>query len=328
MTNIIPIRGAQPVGKADRSRMETLLLTQDIVRSWRTPPFQRPLRVNPKVVAISQEMKSNGGFITGVLTLGVLGPDKIYYIVDGQHRIEAAKISELEEFIADVRLVTFDTMAEMAQEFVKLNTALVRFNPDDILRGLEGSSKALTHIRTNCAFVGYDNIRRKPGSPMVSMASALRCWVGSHGDTPTGVSTGAATLAQQLTLEDAEELTRFLNIAFHAWGRDLEYARLWGNLNLTSCMWLYRKLVVERQRGVKRFLLLSADAFRKCLMAVSAKADYIDWLVNRNMSERDRSPCYGRLREIFTKRLIDGGVKSPKLPSPAWSTSKSGGRSR
>jgi hypothetical protein len=36
-------------------------------------------------------------------------------------------------------------------------------------------------------------------------------------------------------------------------------------------------------------------------MSVSANTDYVDWLVGRNLGERDRTPAYGRLKTIFVQ---------------------------
>ena len=140
MTNIIPIRRA-PTDQ--RSRSDTLVVTQAVLKSWKLPPFQRPLRENEKVRALVEELKSNGGVLPGVLTLGHLSKDRSTYIVDGQHRLHAFELSELKEVYADVRIIDFDSVDEMGEEFVKLNSSLVRMRPDDVLRGLESAHKPL-----------------------------------------------------------------------------------------------------------------------------------------------------------------------------------------
>ena len=99
--------------KAARSAMETLLFSLDEVSAWKIPPFQRPIRVNDKVRSASEQIKDDGGVIPGVITLGKLPSDKSYYIVDGQHRVEAFNISGLLECSADVRIIRFASMAEM-----------------------------------------------------------------------------------------------------------------------------------------------------------------------------------------------------------------------
>src|SRR6185503_10352812 len=98
--------GAREAPKSKRSRMETLLVSQAQVASWQNPPFQRPMNVNAKVRSLVDELKTEGGIVPGVVTLGTLpGENKgMPYIVDGQHRLEAFKISDLAECIVDVRI--------------------------------------------------------------------------------------------------------------------------------------------------------------------------------------------------------------------------------
>lgn len=326
MGNVIPISGARGAPKSVQSRMETIIITPDMVNGWRIPPFQRPLRVNEKVRVVTEQMKKTET-IEGVLTLGKLRNDTAFYIVDGQHRAEAFKLSELKEAIADVRLCSFDSMGEMADEFVRLNSSLVKMRPDDILRGLESSTPALQVIRKSCEFVGYDNVRRGGTSPIVSMSALVRCWSAAGYETPsaTGSTAGAssATLVQNLDQVSVQNLIACLATVHSAWGRDPEYYRLWGNLNLTLCMWLWNKLVLDRDRsGNKRYSLLDIPHFKKCLMSVSADGDYIAWLPGRNLTDRDRSPCYVRLKSIFVRRLTADAKGNTKisLPSPAWAS--------
>lgn len=326
MTNVISIKGTREAPKAQRSSMETLIISVEQVKQWRVPPFQRPVRINAKVVAISEEMKRSGCEIVGIITLGRIGKDATLYIVDGQHRLEAFRISGLSEIIADVRIVTFDTMAEMADEFVRLNTALVRMRPDDILRGLEPTSPILRMIRQSCSFVGYDQIRRGGTTgPILGMSAVLRCWRHSSGETPSqahAAGLSIAHIAHELDAESADELVRFLHVAHAAWGRDSEYFRLWGGINLTICMWMWRRLVLDTKRTTSRTVVLTVAQFKQCLMSVSADRNYLDWLPGRVMGDRDRSPCYGRLKQIFARRLQEENRdgKRPLLPQPAWAS--------
>lgn len=318
---IIAMKGAKQPPKAARSRMDTLILTPKIVSEWAIPPFQRPLKVNDKVRAIAEELKTNGGVIAGVLTLGNISGSARTYLLDGQHRIESAKISGIDEFIADVRICTFDSLAEMGEEFVQLNTAIVRLNPDDVLRGLEGSVPTIRAIKEACDFVGYDNIRRSSQTAVLSMSAAIRGWVGSNGETPKIANTSAAHLATDMAMEEAHQMIKFLITARTAWGADPENFRLWAGLNLTMTAWMWRRLVVDVERGIKRSVVLTHDQFKRCLMSVSAARDYVDWLGGRSMNERDRAPCYGRLKAIFSARIMeDRGGKKPLLVRPPWDT--------
>lgn len=326
MANVIPMKGMREAPKSVRSEMQTLILTAAEMRQWVLPPFQRELRVNEKVRALSEVLKAGGGMMTGIMTVGRVSGNRTLFLVDGQHRREAFYLSELSECIADVRMCEFDSLAEMAEEFVALNSRLVNMRPDDILRGMEASLRSLQYIRKSCDFVGYEHIRRSSSkSAVLSMSAVIRCWVGSAGETPSanGAGRSALQLAEDLEDASAQELVKFLLTARSAWGSDPEYYRLWGNLNLTISMWMWRRLVLERDNRIKRSVQLNADQFRRCLMSVSASPDYIDWLTGRVLSEKDRSPCYTRLKAIFAARLRsdskDPTVK-PLLPSPAWAS--------
>jgi hypothetical protein len=318
-SNVIDIKGAQAAPKNQRSRSETIIVTLDMVGKWLKPDFQRPLKVNAKVQQRAVEIRADE-VIPGIITLGKLKSSTALYLVDGQHRIEAFKIADIAEAIADVRVMTFDNMAEMAQEYVELNSHLVNMGPDDILRGLESSSKALRKIRAECGYVGYDNIRRGTTSPIVGMSQLLRCWVGSSNETPNSTVSGrtAASISMEISDDEVARLIKFLHIAFVAWGREPRLGRLWSGLNLTMCMWLYRRLVLDRARGMKRYVVLSDNQFKQCLMSLSADENYVDWLPGRIMNERYRSPCYSHFRRIFAKRMSDEGIARPLMPSPAW----------
>lgn len=323
MGSVINIRGAKEAPKSQQSKMETIIVNQTMVSDWKIPSFQRPLRINDKVRMVSEQIKRTEG-IEGVLTLGKLRNDPSFYIVDGQHRVEAFKLSSIDEALADVRIVMFDTLSEMADEFVRLNSNLVKMRPDDILRGLEGSTPALKMIRNSCEFVGYDQVRRGKSSPVVSMSALLRCWSASSYETPAGSNSGlsAAALAQSLDQTSIQNLIAFLATAHSAWRRDPEYYRLWGNLNLTLCMWLWNRLVIDKDRfGNKRYAVLTIPEFKKCLMSLSAEGDYLAWLPARNLNDRDRSPCYSRIKSIFIQRLaLENGGKRPVFPAPAWAS--------
>lgn len=314
------------VPKSLQSVMDTKLLSVDEVNSWRIPPFQRPVRVNAKVQAMAADLRANGTTISGIITLGRLNRDDAFYVVDGQHRLEAFRISGLPEIIADIRIVYFDSMADMADEFVQLNTALVRMRPDDVLRGITPSHAPLQRIMKECPYIGYTNVRRgaSESGPIVSLGAVLRCWFAGNAETPSSSNNGSSVsgIAQNVTDDDAGKIIRFLNIAFTAWGRDTESYRLWGNCNLALCMWLYVRLVLNRERrGATRISVLDDAQFKKCLMALSANRDYVDWLQGRLLNDRDRSPALARIKQIFVRRLTAEAVgKKYVLPQPAWAS--------
>ncbi len=155
----------------------------------------------------------------------------------------------------------------------------------------------------------------------------------SEPEIPTQSTPNATVLASSLDTNDADKIIVFMNTARSAWGSDPENYRLWGALNLTITMWLWKRLVIDRARGgagsgkfgagYSKVAVLSPEQFQRCLMSVSADKAYTDWLVGRLMNERDRSPCYGRIKAIFTKRLaqeLGGGDKKFFLPVPSWAS--------
>ncbi len=297
------------------TRTDTILLTKELIATWKLPMFQRELRVNAKVRAVAEELRRDGGVIPGVITLGIVG--RVTYIIDGQHRIHAFRISGLEEAYADVRIHEFETEAEAGAEYVRLNSRLVTLKPDDTLRGLEASLPCLLKIRQERPFVGYGGIRRSETSPIVSMSQLLRCWYGSQPETPKGHSSSAIDLAMQLTKDEASTIVDALGLLERAWGRRLEYGRLWNALNLSLCFWLYRRTVVTNYSPSTT--RLTRDLFTKSMMALSANGDFLDWLVGRQLTDRDRSPAYARIKSIVTKRVTAETGKATKMPAPAWS---------
>lgn len=319
----MPVTNKPP--KSLQSAMETQILTIDQVNKWRLPPFQRPLRVNQKVLNIANEMRCDGVSISGTLTLGRLKGDPGVYLVDGQHRVEAFRQSGMEEIIADTRTVNFDTMAEMADEFVSLNTAIVRMRPDDLLRGLTPTLPNLARIMRECTFIGYDQVRRgkTDSGAVVSIGVVLRCWFNGQMETPNSGNGGFSIAHVASTLDEVNtgQLIRFMKICVEAWGRDPEYYRLWGALNMALCAWLYRRLVLETdRRGATRVIVLNETQFRKCMMTLSANTTYMEWLVGRLLNDRDRGPAFTRIKQMFVRRLQEEGIPKPLMPQPAWSS--------
>ncbi len=303
--------------KKTRTTTDTIMVTPELLEHWKSPPFQRPVSENDKVRALAESMKVDGGVWPGTVTLGIW--NGVTYVIDGQHRKASFLISGLEQGYTDVRVLHVSSMAEMGEEFVRLNSQLVRMRPDDILRGLEESVPALKEIRRCCPFVGYDQIRRGPSSPVVSMSMLLRIWRGSAANVPGSQAAGLSTptLATTLVPEEAEQLIHFLTEAHLAFGREVEYARLWGGLNMVLCMWLYRRLVITQYSP--KSPRLTREQFRKCLMSLSADSTYMDWLVGRHIGERDRSPAYGRIKSCFAIRLKAELQRNISLPQPDWS---------
>jgi len=306
--------------KQTHTTMDTIELFPKLVASWKSPLFQRDLKMNGKVIAVAEEIKRNGGVLPGIITIGVL--DNETYIVDGQHRLGAFLQTALPMGYADVRTHWFESLAKMAEEFVRLNSQLVKLRPDDILRGMEPSTEALQRIRRKCGYIGYDAVRRSQKGPVVSMSVFVRSWAATRVEVPA--TSGASALSAVGTMDDAETTAAIdcAGLCFEAWKRDYEYARLWGRLNLTLCMWLFRRIVLgERMTTASRAARLTRDEFRRCLLALSADKGYLEYLVGRNLSDRDRGPTYNQIKALFQRRYLTDTGKSIRLPSPPWSHS-------
>lgn len=316
MSNFKIIKPSTEAQKTTRTTLDTIEVTPTLVKSWKLPPFQRPLRINEKMTMLAEKIKNDEGVIPGVLTIGILGGER--YIVDGQHRREAFLLSESIVGYCDVRILHFADMAEMGDEFVSLNSQIVKMRPDDILRGLEQSYEPLQKLRKRCSFVGYDQVRRGTHGPILSMSATLRCWSASAAEAPTASGSSAAQMARTLSDDEVSHLIHFLNAAVAAWGRDQENYRLWGNLNMSLCMWLYRRLVITPYSAKTQKITI--EMFTKCLMSLSAASVYVDWLVGRNLAARDLAPAFGRIKGVFGGRLETETGKKQFLPQPGWAT--------
>jgi len=310
------LRIVKPTTEAQRETRTTqdvIIVTPEIVKSWKLPAFQRPLKVNEKMIIVSNKIEQSE-VIPGVLTLGVL--DKTIYLLDGQHRREAFLMSGIKEAAVEVRYAHFDSLAEMSQEFRDVNSRIANMTPDDTLRAMVETHDGIRKLKRTLAFVGFGQVRRGPTSPLVSMSALLRSWFGSAPEVPSLGGLTAEAVADKLTKDEAETLIGFGECAFKAWGSDPSNYKLWLNLNLTICMWLYRRLVISPYSASTK--KLTKEAFTKCLMSVAADGVYSDWIVGRQLRERDRAPAYKKVKDLFAKRIeLETGVK-PRMPSPDW----------
>lgn len=304
------------VNRNTNTRVEVITFTPERAKEWKIPSFQRPLKVNEKVRALADSIARDGGVLPGILTFGVL--EGAQYLVDGQHRREAFLMSGKPDGYADARFMDFDSMAHMADEYVRLNSALVKMSPDDILRGLEPSIDTLKSIRKACPFVGYSASRNTERSPILSMSRTLRSWSMASLDVPAGAKS-AVSFVQEMDVTKTNELIAFLTAALDAWGRDLEYERLWSSLNLTLCMWLYKRMVVTSWSA--KSTRMDLEMFRLCLVAL-VNEKYVDWLQGKLLSDIHRAPAYARIATIMKERLSKANWKNVSFPAPDWTKGK------
>ena len=114
------VKPSSTAEKVTSSVVDTVEITREFLKSLQPPPFQRPFRLNDKVREVSEKIKRDDGVFPGVLTIGVL--NKISYLVDGRHRSEGFLMTDLEKGYADVRTLFCETMGQMADEYVQLNS--------------------------------------------------------------------------------------------------------------------------------------------------------------------------------------------------------------
>src|ERR1700744_5100870 len=85
--------------KGKKKRVDTIVLDSQTTARFKNPKFQRPFKMTPSVQAVVSEVRESGVF-PGILTLGLYGGH--VWVIDGQHRLEAVRISESSEILADV----------------------------------------------------------------------------------------------------------------------------------------------------------------------------------------------------------------------------------
>jgi len=323
MNNMKIAKPSTEAQKATRTTLDCRAISPADAKAWKLPPFQRGLTINSKVEALAGQIALDDGVIPGVFCIGILNGD--HYLVDGQHRraafLMAADLvkekgkAELVGYV-DVRVVHFSSMAEMAEEFVNLNSRLVNMKADDIVRGLEESCAPVAALREACPFVGYGHIRRGDRSPIISMATVLRTWMGSAHESPHTTGVSAAQLAEEFSDEESKIAVRFFTCAWNAWGRHDQYAKLWSGMNLLLCAWLYRRIVLSAF-STKTQQIDDAQ-FTNCLMHLSTAEIYVQWLVGRG--KRDMGVAYQKIKGLFATRLEHDTGKRHYLPQPPWAS--------
>jgi hypothetical protein len=303
----------------NRSITKSMVLTRTLIDAWQAPGFQRPITDNAKLERYAMSLLKSP-VIASVIHLGRWEGN--LYTIDGRHRLEGFRRSGLAQVRADVNIKDYasgeDGMREMAYDYVILSATIAKQRPDDGLRALEKTNGYLKSIRMDCPFVGYDQIRRNASSPLLSMAVALSAWHGSANEVPRTPKAGAIENATCLTLVDCTHLTQFLKLAYTAWGNEFNNRRLWSTLNITLCMWVYRRMVMFNANSLARATKLTPEQFLLGLRGLAGSANYVEWLTNRSLHERERSPAYGRLRAVFVGVLNEALQRRTLMPSPSW----------
>lgn len=333
------------VPKAARPTSEARIFTPSDVTHMIThnrPEFQRPLNLNPDVIEAARDMmreahgdKERMCTIEGTIEFGrYKGVD---YLLDGQHRLFgayalAAGIKKLEGTtelvtedgsqplfaLANVMITPYESMAEMADAFVKLNKKLAPLKPDDLLRGRESSNAYLREIREECPFIGYEKNRFTKATTMISMSAAIRTWFGS-GATPSS-GPNADRAAALLDEVQTERIVAFFRACAAAgWvNTDRMNERLWGTLNIGINMWLFRKFVygtANKIKGTRGATALSASQYAECMKDLR-NPDYFKFLGSRSLRFQDRRPTYDYVKELFEGGLMRCQIVGAEFPEP------------
>jgi len=286
---------------------EVRIVTVAEMTQWASPPFQRPVvegRANLREVA---RIIRDTGEVPGVVTLGEL--DGVLYLIDGQHRRRATEMSERTEVMVYLVILKCLTMEEMSRRFLALNSSIVPIKVDDRLRSAEITNPNLRMIRDLCGFVGY----RKSAHHVVTMSVVLRSFLASCRDTP-GPLTGVLS-SDRITLAEAEELAAALAVLYKSWGNTAGQESLWGGLNLSVCLWLYRRVVFEA--ATTRNTTVTPDEFSVAMVGLTDRV-YLEWLRGKSTGPMFFPGTYDRIKSCLVAWLRSEGRTRIRLPSPSF----------
>ena len=300
---------------------ELMVLTHRIVEGWERPPFQRPAASAKKVSKLAVKIQDRGYLLTAIY-LGVL--DGVTYLVDGQNRREAFIASGLVSIKAPVLTKHYPDgkpgLLEMCEDFLLINEHIQNPSANDKLRALEPTNVCISKIHSKCPFVGYTNLRRKEDSPIVSMAQVIRALITSGKEVPSSPGKSAVAHAMETKIHEADGLSTFLNVAFKAWGRDKEYKLFWKHMNMSLCLWYFRRML--RGPSIKSQGTVTLEQFHNIFLALLANNRYHAILKKhsggRMNDPETRDPVCKELRGTIKASLKRDGVKDYYLPKLEW----------
>lgn len=302
--------------------VEKIIITHEIVEGWKKPPFQRPVAIGRNLGKLAVNLQDDE-FLLTTIYLGVL--DGVTYIVDGQHRKEAFIASGLRRLVAPVTTRYYPDgtagLTRMCEDFLKINTHVKNPTANDKLRALEPTNPLIGKIREDCPFVGYSGFRRSDSSPIVSMAQAIRALVISAQEAPGSAGRSAVDHAVEMRSSEVNGLKTFLKLAYESWGRDAENKYLWSPMNLTMCLWFFRRMLrspsssgslgntTQAQFLDIFFGLMSNRRYRALLQGNKG---------GRLHDSNTRNPVCRELMKTIKAQLKKDGTKSPYIPKPSW----------
>jgi len=251
--------------------MEVTVISKAEARRWVVPEeVQRKYRETKKHEGLVEYIEENEE-IPDVIMLGTLPNDPTIYIVDGQHRQVKFLASRVNEAFARIRWEEYDTMEQIGLAFYTANGGKsLLTSADDMLRSKHLSSPPLYRLVTECPFIGFDYIRFGDGGPVMSASAAVKSWIASGLDKPrSALGKSVGVLVDNVTDEETEDMIRFYKMCYKVWGKDKENRRMWLNINVALCAWLYRRLVLG-QKKIGRLSSLTEEEFEYCLATLAA----------------------------------------------------------
>lgn len=285
------------------------------------PSCQRAFRPSAKKRAEVLEEMIRTGRIPGQILLGTINGTDLY-LVDGQHREIICLDAGIETILAEVRVRRFANMDELVKEYIRCNSKIASHTSGDQLKALVTLyPTTLGFISKKCSFVSFSSRRIDGGKANVNFSMCISAWTHSKRNKPTDGGFGKVEdMARDLTPADAAQLAEFLKLAHDAWGREPAIATLWGNLNLTLCMWLYRRVVlaatVAPSRRKKAVTQVTPVQFRNALMELVGynKGNYVAILRNRTLSNDADNTYEKYLCDPLRARWRNDGVGDVWLP--------------
>ena len=318
------------IERQTQTHVDMIVVTPETWDQWANPNgtkvgpnsedgFQRAISRNQNVREVAEVIKRDR-VIPGQVVIGVY-LDKLW-LIDGQHRREAffeAVKSGIPSAYMDIKYEWFDSWADMASRYVELQRKICGHKADDMLKGLEFSTPSLQLLRQKCPFVGYTRLRGSAEhKARLSVSGVLKAWFGSRSEAPNSAGPGTYDASKVFSIEDANQLSAFLRLAESAWTFHPNYWPLWGQLNMTVCMWLYRRCVLSVTEG---FPSMTAEQFSSCLASLpTAKIGqsfmYVQFLNRKGFA--DRGPVYSEIVKSFTSALRTEHKARVKFPEPPW----------
>lgn len=316
------------------SRVVKIKLTPDVIKSWLTPYWQRPVRFNAKGRQLTEDIKLTRK-LDSVMIVGVVKKRNgkfDLYLVDGHHRKAAFLRSGAPYMDIDVKFVYVDKVEELSPLYLNCQEQITKSTANDNLQGLAVTNEVLQHIKSKCEFITYEGVRLGTIAHSINMSTVVQIWYDSMLDPPKKntltPSVSITELAKKLTVDDADHIVQFMTLCRDNFEFKKLSSGLWLHINLVLCLWLFRVLVLREvwEGGeVYKVKHLTPRQFGVGLLGLKNDKYYLTLMRKKLNSSVDRKEAYQSIAKLFASNLRSCGVVSnPKLPRPQWAYGKKG----